>query len=134
MGAGLEPRRFAGDFRRQLLADDDFFDVELHLPFWFRWCADGVHDGEGGAEADGGGGFRIGEDVANRSSGDVGKFLAFLAVEQRAVVLGVGEGVLEREGCYGRQWATVLHGRRPGRRPRYGGAARRGVNDFDLLG
>ena len=51
---------------------------------------DFVDDEDGGAEADGGRGFRVGEDVAEGFEGEVGQIDGAVAVEDGAVVVGDG--------------------------------------------
>ena len=61
----------------------------------FRWLGSESDDCERGFQADGGGGFEVGEEVAEGGDGEVDEVFDLFSIEERAIVLGTGEGVLE---------------------------------------
>ena len=122
-----------GDGFRVGVLGDHFFDVELDLFLGRRGRGRGLDDGERGLQADGGRGLGVGEEVVEGLNGEVDLVFDFFAEEEGAVVLGVREGMLERE----RVAPPVIDGVAVHAGLLRGGdeccAARQGADDSELL-
>ena len=123
-----------GDGWGRSFRDNDLFDIELNLLFGFGGRGGGLKNGERGSQADTGRRLGIGEDAVYGLDGEVNEFFGFVAEEKGAVVLGVGEDVLEREriATPAIDGVAVYAGLLC--RGGDGGAGGQGANDCELLG